>query len=337
MPEIVATLVSTVIPVHNRPQMVRLAVESVLEQDHRPIEIIIVDDGSTDDTLAKCKDLADIHPGVVEVISRPNGGPGLARETGRRRARGEFIQYLDSDDRLLRGKFTEQVTALRENPDCDIAYGITRLIGEDGKVLVEPFKWTGEERHSLFPGLLVDRWWCTHTPLYRRAFCDEVGPWSDLRYSQDWEYDARAGARRAKLYYCNSLVSEHRHHDSTRQTGAGNWLAPVDQVRFFSSLYKCALQAGVCHSAPEMRHFSRWVFASARNCGTEGEVGCARALLELAWQASAGDGWSMQAYGFVAALLGWKAAGMIARGRRVLGAKKAGGNTMKQSWMGKHF
>src|SRR5512143_4106165 len=95
-----AGLVSTIIPVYNRQALLREAVASVLAQSYRPIEIIVVDDGSTDDTLAVCEELAGHRPDVVRTIRISNGGPGLAREAGRRFARGEFIQYLDSDDLL---------------------------------------------------------------------------------------------------------------------------------------------------------------------------------------------------------------------------------------------
>ena len=93
-------LVSTIIPVHNRPSLLREAVASVLAQTYRPIEIIIVDDGSTDETGREAEALAECHS-EVRAIHRENGGPGAARETGRLAARGEFIQYLDSDDLLL--------------------------------------------------------------------------------------------------------------------------------------------------------------------------------------------------------------------------------------------
>ena len=112
-PAPVAGLVSTIIPVHNRSRLLREAVASVLEQDHRPIEIVIVDDGSSDETGAVADGLARTHPETVRVLHQPNGGPGAARQRGLDHSRGEFVQYLDSDDLLLPGKFSAQVEALR--------------------------------------------------------------------------------------------------------------------------------------------------------------------------------------------------------------------------------
>src|SRR5437016_1531203 len=112
--------------------MLREAVASVLAQTYRPIEVIVADDGSTDDTPAVCRELAEQYPEVVRWTSQTNAGPGRARETGRGLARGEFIQYLDSDDLLGPRKFECQVAALRKRPDCGVAYCWTRYyrIGE---------------------------------------------------------------------------------------------------------------------------------------------------------------------------------------------------------------
>jgi glycosyltransferase involved in cell wall biosynthesis len=100
---IVPGLVSTVIPVHNRPGMLAEAIASVLAQTHRPIEILVVDDGSTDDTGRAADALAAANAQIVRVVHQANRGPGAAREAGRRLAGGEFLQYLDSDDLLLPG------------------------------------------------------------------------------------------------------------------------------------------------------------------------------------------------------------------------------------------
>ena len=125
-------LVSSIIPVYNRAAMLREAVASVLAETYRPVEILIVNDGSTDDTATVGRLLAEAHPDCVRVLHQSNAGPGLARETGRRGAQGDFLQYLDSDDLLLPMKFERQVMALCQQPDCGIAYCFTRYyrIGE---------------------------------------------------------------------------------------------------------------------------------------------------------------------------------------------------------------
>jgi len=326
-------LVSTIIPVFNRPEMVREAVESVLRQSYPLIEVIVVDDGSTDDTAEVVRVLVATHHGVVRYVRNDNSGPGPARETGRQLARGEFIQYLDSDDRLLPDKFTLQVAALRARPECGVAYGYTRLIDIDGNELQAPFKWTAEEREALFPGLLVDRWWCTHTPLYRRCVTDAVGAWSNLRYSQDWEYDARVAALGTRLVSCHAYVSEHRHHEASRQTGSGKWLSSSDRVRFFSALHAHACTAGVEPFAKEMRHFSRWVFRHARECGSRGEVDAAVRLLALARMTSEPGASDVAVFAWLVRVIGWRACTGLVDAARAWMGRRSGADTLRQSWM----
>lgn len=330
---IVTNLVSTIIPVYNRAAMLQIAVESVLAQTWRPIEILICDDGSNDDTVALGHALAAEHPDIVRYLWAPNQGAGTARERGRLQARGEFIQYLDSDDTLWPRKFEVQIAALRARPETGAAYGWIRLCPEGGEPMAKPHKWSGREFSSLFPALLVDRWWNTDAPLWRRSVCDQIGPWSDLRYSQDWEYDARAGALGIKLAYCAEFVTDQRHHEGNRQTGSGRWLAPPDRVRFFTALYTHALSAGVDSATPEMKHFSRWVFRHARECGLLGDGASASALCALTRRAQGRDSLELAAYRTLAAVFGWAhAAGWTERARR-WARRGVSADTQKQSWM----
>src|SRR5262249_3250911 len=218
---LVEGLVSTIIPVHNRPLLLREAVASVLAQTYRPIEIIIVDDGSTDETGREAEALAEAH-WEVRAIHRLNGGPGAARETGRLVANGEFIQYLDSDDLLLPTKFELQVDGLRRCGDCAVAYGKTRsyFIGDsptDGA-----WKRTGERISTMFPSFLRSRWWGTSTALYRRTITDAAGQWTDLRNEEDWEYDCRIASRGVRLYYCDTFVSNQRYTAGAHLSAEGS-------------------------------------------------------------------------------------------------------------------
>lgn len=328
---VVQDLVSVVIPVRNRAQWLLEAVESALQQTHPLVEVIVCDDGSTDGTERVVDEIAASHPDQLRVLHLPPRGAGPAREAGRVAARGEFIQYLDSDDWLHPEKFRLQIAALRARPDCGIAYGITRLVDEQGQILKEPFKWTGREIPYLFPNLLVDRWWNTHTPLYRRAICDEIGPWSDLRYSQDWEYDARAGALGVRLAWVHQPVSHHRNHSGLRQTGK-HWLAPADQLRFFNTLFRCAVAAGVDESAPEVRHFARWVFAKARRAAQQRELGVAADLLSLAEEAAPSMKF-LRRYRQWSQCLGWRRVASASEWLYRVTNRPRSADTMRLSWM----
>ncbi|NLB66331.1 MAG: glycosyltransferase family 2 protein [Lentisphaerae bacterium] len=332
MSEVVPNLVSVVIPVRNRSRWLPDAVQSALNQSHSPVEILLCDDGSTDGTEKLVADLAARWPEQICALHLPPRGPGPAREAGRQAARGEFIQYLDSDDLLLPDKFSLQIAALRQHPECAIAYGMTRLVDEQNNILVSPFKWTGRELPQLFPGLLVDRWWCTHTPLYRRTLCDQIGPWSDLRYSQDWEYDARAGALNVQLAFVDQPVSHHRYHSGVRQTQHGKWLVPSDQVRFFTALFRAAQASGVTADAPEMKHFGRWVFAAARQVARRGDIAAAKTLLALAEECTDHSSRELQIYRRLSRVVGWRMTAIVSEWYKRTVSRGVGPDTLRQSW-----
>jgi GT2 family glycosyltransferase len=333
MTDIIPGLVSTIIPVFNRPEMLQRAVDSVLAQTWRPIEIIISDDGSTDGTPALGRQLAADHPGVIHYLWNPNRGAGAARETGRLHARGEFIQYLDSDDTLWPRKFEVQVAALRAQPHCGAAYGWIRFCAEGQPPREQPHKWSARGYTALFPALLVDRWWNTDAPLWRRAVCDAIGPWSDLRYSQDWEYDARAGGLGISLAYCPEFVTDQHHHATLRQTGHGKWLAPPDRLRFLTQLYRQAHRAGVQPRSPEMQHFLRFLFLNARQCAAMGEGRVAAQLLQLADEAEGRRDRQRLVYRILSQLFGWQ---RVARGSEALRhrlGKRNRPDSQRLSWM----
>ncbi len=306
-PTVIESLVSTIIPVYNRAGMVRKAVDSVLAQSYRPIELILVDDGSTDDTPAVLDAMAREHPEEIRVLHKVNEGPGLAREAGRQIAQGEFIQYLDSDDWLLPNKFADQVRALREHPECGIAYGTSMFVDTEGQVINPVSRWTGREFDYLFPALLERRWWYTHTPLFRRQVSDAAGPWPRQR-PEDWDLEARMGALRTRLVHCGSTVSCQREHPGAERVSHGRLDAYLrDEAWFLPRLHQCALQAGVPEHGPEMQRFARWAFKLARDLGAMGEGAQAWKLMALAADAAGGRDAGMRLVASSARLLGWPA------------------------------
>ena len=310
---VVDGLVSTIIPVSNRPVLLREAVESVLRQAYRPVEVIVVDDGSTDATGAVADALAGDYPDEVRAIHQANRGPGLAREAGRRIARGEYIQYLDSDDVLLPGKFELQVSGLRAHPDCGVSYGKTRYVTAGDR----PWKRTGEKIEMMFPAFLQSRWWDTSTPLYRRRVVDDAGPWAALWQEEDWEYDCRVASRGIRLHYCSEFVSETRALDPARLSGDYHGTARTlqDRATAHRLIFGHAQKAGIGPEVREMQHFARELFLLARRCGAAGLPQEAETLFRLARAASGserGNGLDFRCYDSLASLLGWEWAGRIA-------------------------
>jgi len=297
-------LVSTIIPVYNRPKALVRAVRSVLEQTYRPIEILIVDDGSTDTTPTVLSQLAQSHPAEIRVFHQANAGPGAARERGRQAARGEFIQYLDSDDWLLPDKFALQVAALRAHPECAIAYGTSMVFDDVGTVLAAESRGTAERVDFLFPRLLVERWWHTHTPLFCRWISDAAGPWPDFR-PEDWDLEARMAALNPRLIHCDATVSVQCHYPSPDRVSAGPPAAFLrDEAHLLPRLYACAVLAGVPADAPEMQHFSRWCLFTARQLDALGTPELAKPLLKLALHTAQRHRGSILLYGLARQLPG---------------------------------
>jgi GT2 family glycosyltransferase len=314
---VVSGLVSTIVPVYNRPEMLREAVACVLAQTYRPIEVLIVDDGSTDETPRVAQELANAYPGVVQLIRQDNAGPGVARETGRRRARGEFIQYLDSDDWMHPLKFEKQVAALLEHPECGVAYCKTREYhvgtAPNGAAMFR----TGQRMEALFPWLLSGRCWVTLTPLYRRSVTDRVGPWTALRQEEDWEYDARVAAVGARLVWCPDFLADVRHHHGPRASGGSlhdprkmAWRATAHQL-----IYEHARLAGIGPDCEHMQRYARELFLLARQCGAAGLSQEPKQLFQLAVDASGpqrGQWLDFRLYRSVARCIGWRCAGRLA-------------------------
>src|SRR5829696_2931566 len=108
-----APLVSVVVPCYNQARFLGEAIESVLAQSHPLFEVVVVDDGSTDDT----SEVAARYPGV-RLVRQENRGLSGARNAGLARSRGEYVVFLDADDRLLPGALEAGVERLGANPQC---------------------------------------------------------------------------------------------------------------------------------------------------------------------------------------------------------------------------
>ena len=309
-------LVSIIIPVFNRPQLLREAVASVLAQTYRPIEIIIVDDGSTDDTPEVVKALHENYPEHVRALRTDNTGPGLAREAGRSIAQGEYIQYLDSDDLLLEKKLELQVEGLSTHSDYKVAYGMTRYRYATGAEEPTPWKRTGERITEMFPSFLKSRWWSTPNPLYRASICDMAGPWLALRTEEDWEYDCRIAAIGARLYYVAEYVCEVRDHYEHRLSRDQSRVSEKlrDRLEAHKRIYRHARDAGINEQSPEMQHFARECFLLARQCGAAGLTAESRVFFELARVASGmrrKRSLDFLSYRFGAAIFGWEFMGAL--------------------------
>lgn len=304
-------LVSTIIPVFNRAKMVVEAIQSVLAQDYRPVEIIVVDDGSNDETASVLVEMDQNHSEII-FLQQKNLGPGAARELGRQYASGEFIQYLDSDDLLLACKFRLQVEALQNNPECGAAYGKSQVViaGETQSDL--PWKRTWEKVDTMFPSFLNQRWWDTSTPIYRRKVLDLVGPWSELINEEDWEYDCRVASLGTQLAFVDELVSLCRRHDQhLSQDGTINPIKLQSRCRARWKIYNSARKSLIAIPSVEFEYFSKAVFLLARECSAAGLSYCAKQMIELSMMATKGKAIKQRVFSLLGNTIGWRYAAKL--------------------------
>lgn len=114
-----SSLVSVIIPAYNRERYLAETLESVLAQDYRPLEIIVVDDGSTDGTAR----VAGRFSEAVRYFFQPNSGCGAALNTGVEKTKGDYVSFLGSDDLWTKNKLTLQMEVLVSSPETDIVFG----------------------------------------------------------------------------------------------------------------------------------------------------------------------------------------------------------------------
>ncbi len=138
-------LVSVVIPTYNRERLIGPAIESVLRQSYAHIEIIVVDDGSTDRT----RQVVEAYGQPVRYVHQANGGAASARNRGLREARGEFIALLDSDDEWFPWKLEAQVRVLDRYPAVGMVWTDMTAVSEDGATLHERYLRTFYNAHAL--------------------------------------------------------------------------------------------------------------------------------------------------------------------------------------------
>jgi len=191
-------LVTILIPVYNRAAMAVEAVESCLAQTWRPLEILVVDDGSTDnltEALAR-------YRGVVRLERQPNGGVSRARNLGIRRAQGDFIHFLDSDNLLLPMAVSRKVDAFARFPDAELCYSLAEITGKrtlDLPNLPPPDSSADCPTTSLLDCSLRHPFYISCVMLPRFTLLDAGGFEEDLRRGEDTRFWVKLGLRGTKV------------------------------------------------------------------------------------------------------------------------------------------
>jgi glycosyltransferase involved in cell wall biosynthesis len=168
-----AGLVSVIIPAYNDAATVERTIASVLSQTYSDLEVLVVDDGSTDETALLVQHMADVDP-RIRLLRKANGGLVSARNYGIAHAGGEFIAPIDADDLWHPEKIKKQVAVMRDRGDqVGLVYCWSRAIDEQDRVLwdVSPCSLRG----SVYAALIIRNFLPSGAPLVRRRCVEEVG------------------------------------------------------------------------------------------------------------------------------------------------------------------
>jgi glycosyltransferase involved in cell wall biosynthesis len=216
-------LVSVVIPVYDGECYLGEAIETVLSQDHRPLEVIVVNDGSTDNTETIARRYGD-H---IIYTRQENRGPAAARNRGLQMSHGEVIGFLDADDLWSENKLALQLARLAEDRSVEIIVGLSQPMklqtDKDGKIIFE--KW-----YDPFCALLLS------AALFRKSVFEKVGLFDEtLHYGEDTDWFMRAREMGVSIAILQEVTHFYRRHESNMT------LDTATRDRFFIKALKKSL------------------------------------------------------------------------------------------------
>ena len=205
--------ISVIIPTYNRASLIKRAVESVLDQTVKPNEVIVVDDGSSDNTREVVE---SIQSPIVKYVYRENGGAGAARNTGVKEAAGDWIAFHDSDDMWRRDKLEKQAEYLKEHPDTGLVYSSYEMHLEDGTSILMPGNKDGLSLEgNIFVPLLVRNTVGAPTVVVRKDLFEKAGGFDEsLRSLEDWDFAVRF-ARDNVIGFLNDITVDAYRVDSS--------------------------------------------------------------------------------------------------------------------------
>ena len=206
--------VSIIVPAFNQGRFLRQAVESVFAQTYANIEVVVVDDGSTDATAEVCRELA-ARPNVV-VIRQENRGVGAARNRGAAAAIGDYLCFLDADDFYHPEKIAAQARVLDRSLDLDWLYCDIVPLDETGKEQPEGYSVAGARRQltgDILESLLIGGFFPPHTVMMRRRAFEELGGFDPaLGGNADLDLWLRMAASGRRVEFVNQKLAYYRAH-----------------------------------------------------------------------------------------------------------------------------
>jgi len=225
-----AGLVSVIIVAHNNWPDLELAIQSALHQSYTPLEVIVVDNYSIDETV---QSVPKLFRDRVRYVRQSNSGEGGGRNTGVRLAKGEFIQFLDGDDFLAPDKIEKQIAMLNSAPETDIVYGDVRQFQTcAGRATFED--WETRDHEDMLATLLEPQengaGLLPHSVILRRRALDTVGPWLEDTPAADQDYWLRAAWLGCRFRYCPRSLCFYRRRPGQITSSSRDMMRGMEQV-----------------------------------------------------------------------------------------------------------
>lgn len=262
-----APLVSAIVPVYNGERFLAQALDSALAQTMRDLEIVVVDDGSTDGSGALAAEYASRYPGIVRVHRQPNSGLCFARNTALKMARGEYFALLDSDDIWLPHHLEESVEVLQRRSRVALVHADIERIDTDGNSLGCATRyWDGLHAEPFRVLFLRHEHVCCPTAVFRRSVIEAAGnfdPQFNRMGCEDRDLWLRI-ALIADISYLGNVHARYRLHGANMSSNYGKMLqARMRLVDKFGatphgrSLRRQALAAAHCNLGDELMDAAR--------------------------------------------------------------------------------
>jgi glycosyltransferase involved in cell wall biosynthesis len=219
-------LVSAAIITHDRARYLGDAIESVLGQSFRDLELIVVDDGSTDDTQAVVAPYLD----RIRYVRQEHSGKAAARNAAVALAGGTYVAFCDSDDAWYRDRLERQLDAFRRSPDVGMVHGHVAIVDERGRELPERTARTrriftaAHRKGATYASYALDCRCFSSTILLRRDVFDAVGPYDPDLAIEDYDFYLRLVRDFDVLFLDDAPLAKYRAHDSKTgdlELGAG--------------------------------------------------------------------------------------------------------------------
>lgn len=198
---VISPKVSVVVPAYNVRAYIQDALVSLERQSFDKFEVIVVDDGSTDDTAEVVKPFCD-RDSRFQLVQKQNGGLSSARNCGIHHARAEYIALLDGDDVYEQDKLAAHVALLDRNADVGVAYSASQAIREDGRSTFMSLSGKPLMSDPLLALLCKNFVGHGSNAAFRRSLCDEIGEFDEtLRSFEDLDFWLRVAATRRWRFY----------------------------------------------------------------------------------------------------------------------------------------